>query len=150
MWSNPRGCVRPRPSFKSEESEEITFVFEYKLGVCYTRHYNGVEVAWGCWSSLAIEPNQMLMHLLAFLLACPFVSFAGTTPSHPTPDGPVSPPVDCTALAAFLEDEVMALSYTASFGGLAIPSKPPFTSTRTARPMSGMPTETSWPAFHTR
>ena len=59
----------------------------------------------------------MLLRLLAFLLACPFVSFAGTTPSHPTPDGPVSPPVDCTELATFLEDEVMALSYTASFGG---------------------------------
>ena len=62
----------------------------------------------------------MLMRLLAFLFACPLVSFAATAPSHPAPDGPVSPPVDCTALATFLEDEVMALSYTASLGASCV------------------------------
>lgn len=36
------------------------------------------------------------------------------------PDGPAVPPVDCSALASFLEDEVMALSHTASFGASCV------------------------------
>lgn len=41
-------------------------------------------------------------------------------PLVPAPDGPAVPPVDCTALATFLEDEVMALSYTASLGASCV------------------------------
>ena len=58
----------------------------------------------------------MLMRFFALLLACPLVSFGAMVPCIPVSETPVNPVVDCAALATFLEDEVMALSYTASVG----------------------------------
>ena len=60
------------------------------------------------------------MRLFTFLIACLQASFCAVASSVPVIESPTVPPVDCTALASFLEDEVMALSYTASFGGSCI------------------------------
>ena len=55
------------------------------------------------------------MRFLALLLACPLVSFGASVVPSPNPPVP-----DCTPLIEFLEDEVMALSHTASFGASCV------------------------------
>ena len=62
-----------------------------------------------------MNQTQLSMRFLALLLACPLVSSG--TPAVPSPNPPVP---DCTPLIEFLEDEVMALSHTASFGASCV------------------------------